>query len=269
MGKALTQKDIVDDLKRLGLEQGMAVEVHSSLSSLGYVEGGASTVITALMEVVGEQGAIVMPADLMSPLLPLTDEDKARGIYAKSRSLDENADGKTGMGIIADTFRTWPNTCLGKGIHRVCAWGRDAERYRQDRYKYLLSIDGWALLIGVDIYHCSSMHIAEETVKLPQEIYDHFQQPEAIQQEIDRMYPPVEGWFIQYRDPNASKTEVDETKTEGAWEKVVKEAERRGLIKRGRVGQADCMLFKVKTVVGIFEDFRRTDPFKLFGIEKK
>ena len=66
----LTQLDIVNGLKALGLEQGAVVEVHSSLSSLGYVEGGAPTVIKALIEVVGEQGAVVMPADRISPLLP-------------------------------------------------------------------------------------------------------------------------------------------------------------------------------------------------------
>jgi aminoglycoside 3-N-acetyltransferase len=66
----LTQDAIVNGLKRLGLAPGMAVEVHSSLSRLGFVEGGASTVIQALMEVVGEQGAIVMPADLISPCSP-------------------------------------------------------------------------------------------------------------------------------------------------------------------------------------------------------
>lgn len=259
MEKTLTQKDIMDGLKRLGLEQGMAVEVHSSLSSLGYVERGASTVIMALIEVVGEQGAIVMPADLISPLLPLTEEDKILGIVAKVRMLDENADEKSGMGVIADTFRHWPDTCLGKGVHRVCAWGRDAERYSQERYEYLLSVDGWALLIGVDIHRCSSMHIAEEKVKVPQEIRDYFRLPDAIQQELDRSYPGPE-WFVIHGDP-------DTPVTEDAWDRVVQEADRRGLIRRGKIGQADCMLFKAKVVVGIYEDFRRTDPFKLFGIE--
>ena len=78
MQKPLTQKDIVDDLKRLGLERGTAVEVHSSLSSLGFVEGGASTVISALMDVVGEDGAIVMSAYLVTPLIPLTEEEKRK-----------------------------------------------------------------------------------------------------------------------------------------------------------------------------------------------
>jgi aminoglycoside 3-N-acetyltransferase len=261
MGKTLTQQNIIDGLKGLGLEQGMAVEVHSSLSSLGYVAGGASTIITALIEVVGEQGAIVMPADLISPLLPLTAEDRAIGIVAKVRMLDENADEKSGMGVIADTFRHWPDTCLGKGVHRVCAWGRDAERYSQKSYEYLLSVDGWALLIGVDIHRCSSMHIAEEKVQVPQEIRDHFRLPEAIQQELDRLYPSPE-WYVVYGNPNAPVTD-------DAWDRVVQEADRKGLIRRGKIGQADCLLFKAKPVVEIYENFRRTDPFKLFGIEKK
>ena len=35
--------------------------VHTSLKRMGYVCGGAQTVIEALMEVVGEDGTIMMP----------------------------------------------------------------------------------------------------------------------------------------------------------------------------------------------------------------
>ena len=38
-----------------------AVMVHTSLKRMGYVCGGAQTVIEALMEVVGENGTIMMP----------------------------------------------------------------------------------------------------------------------------------------------------------------------------------------------------------------
>jgi len=55
MQKPLTQKDIIDDLKRLGLECGAAVEVHSSLSSMRVIEGGAPAVITPLINIVGEE----------------------------------------------------------------------------------------------------------------------------------------------------------------------------------------------------------------------
>ena len=256
MQKILTQSDIVDGLKLLGLERGAAVEVHSSLSSLGCVEGGAATVIKALMDVVGEDGAIVMSAYLVTLPLPLTDEEKKKGIIAKVRFLDENAESKTGMGMIADTFCKWPNTYLGKGIHRVCAWGHNAQQHSQG-YEYLLSINGWVLLIGVDITRCSSMHTAESKVEWPKEIIESFQLPDEIQYQ----YPETE-WYVQYQDPHKPLLE-------NAWEKVRIEAERRGLIKRGTIGKAECMLFKGKGVVGIYEECLRTDPFKLFGIDKE
>jgi aminoglycoside 3-N-acetyltransferase len=36
--------------------------VHSSLSSFGYVESGAETVINALMEAISDSGALLMPS---------------------------------------------------------------------------------------------------------------------------------------------------------------------------------------------------------------
>ena len=44
----IDKERIIKDLKDLGLKEGDTVIVHSSLSSLGYVEGGADTVIDAL-----------------------------------------------------------------------------------------------------------------------------------------------------------------------------------------------------------------------------
>lgn len=255
MQKPLTQKDIVDDLKRLGLERDAAVEVHSSLRSMGFVENGAQTVINALMEVVGEEGAIVMSAYLVTPLIPLTEEEKRKGITAKVRKLDEHAHCKTGMGVIVDTFCKLPDTYLGKGINRVCAWGRDAKLHSQG-YEYLLSIDGWVLLIGVDIHRCSCMHTAEDKVEWPKEILEHFELPEEIQQQY-----PKSDWYVEYQDPHKPLPE-------DAWGKVQMEAERRGLIRRGHIGKAECMLFKAKPVVDIYEEFLRTEPFELFGIEK-
>jgi len=255
MQKPLTQKDIADDLKRLGLERGAAVEVHSSLSSMGFVEGGAPTVINTLMDVVGEEGAIVMSAYLVTPLIPLTEEEKRKGITAKVRKLDENTDCKTGMGVIVDTFCKWPGTYLGKGINRVCAWGHNAKLHSQG-YEYLLSINGWVLLIGVDIHRCSCMHTAEDKVEMPQEILEHFELPEEIQRE----YPKTD-WYVEYNEPHKPLPE-------DAWGKVQMEAERRGLIRRGYIGKAKCMLFKAKPVVDIYEEFLRQDPFELFGIKK-
>ncbi|MFO7947115.1 MAG: AAC(3) family N-acetyltransferase [Armatimonadota bacterium] len=57
----VTCDDIVAGLRDIGLKEADLVQVHSSLSSFGYVEGGADTVVDALLEVVGPRGTVMMP----------------------------------------------------------------------------------------------------------------------------------------------------------------------------------------------------------------
>jgi len=53
MSSIVMKSDIESGLLKLGVKVGMVVEVHSSLHSFGYVDGGAKTLIEALMQVVG------------------------------------------------------------------------------------------------------------------------------------------------------------------------------------------------------------------------
>lgn len=71
----VTKKELKESLKALGIENGMTLEVHSSLSSFGGLEGGAETVIDTLKELVTTEGSIFMPALRLSPELPLSEED--------------------------------------------------------------------------------------------------------------------------------------------------------------------------------------------------
>lgn len=45
-----TIETITKDLKALGVEKGMTIIVHSSLSSIGWISGGAVAVVEALMK---------------------------------------------------------------------------------------------------------------------------------------------------------------------------------------------------------------------------
>ena len=51
--KIVLKQDILDALAQAGVRQGKAIMVHTSLSSLGFVCGGAQVVIEALLESVG------------------------------------------------------------------------------------------------------------------------------------------------------------------------------------------------------------------------
>ncbi len=56
--KTIIRSDITDALKSVGLQSGDSVMVHTSLGKIGYVCGGAQTVIEPLIEVVGQQTEI-------------------------------------------------------------------------------------------------------------------------------------------------------------------------------------------------------------------
>ncbi len=245
----LTKEAIRADLQKLGVRSGDILEVHSSLRKLGWVPGGAPAVVEALIETVGPMGAILMSAYPVTPALPLTEEETARGITWKVQILDDPHE-KSGLGAIVDAFRKRPDTCLGQGLHRVCAWGRDAALFAQDGYRRLVEMDGRVLLLGVGIDRCSCMHLVEGKVPLPEDISRRFQIPDDLLRDY-----PRERWSIGY-GPELP---------DDPWKKVWDTALERGLVQQGKAGAADTFLFQARPVLAIFEEWRRADPYGLYG----
>lgn len=145
---ALNKQDLINGFCKAGINKGDEIEVHSSLSSFGYVDGGAETVISALKKAVGDNGSIFMPALRLSPELPLTEEDKKAGITSKIKILPENRM-HSAMGIIADTFRMMPDTVTGDGIFAVSGWGRNANEAGEPPVKPWYSIQTQAYEKGL------------------------------------------------------------------------------------------------------------------------
>ncbi len=246
--KTLTQSEIENGFRDIGLSEGMFLEVHSSLSSFGHVEGGANAVIHALMNVIGRSGAIIMATFPVSLPMPLLDIDVQRGLTYKTKIFDEASDERSGMGVISDTFRKMPGVLTGKGVRRVSAWGKDADKNSKGLTN-LIENDGHALLIGVDIYRLTSMHYMES--KLPDEVRQIFEPPEEI-----KKYYPEDQWYIETGHPPVQ-----------AWYKIQNEAYKRGLIRDKLIGKSKCMFFKVNDVIRIYEKAIETDPLGLYGLK--
>ena len=88
----VTKEDIKKGLYELGLKRGYDIGVHSSLSSFGYVEDRADTVIDSLLETVGHEGTVVMPTYSNNrENLEKTQEDIELGVTWKHRIFPYNS----------------------------------------------------------------------------------------------------------------------------------------------------------------------------------
>jgi len=160
-GFTLLKEDIKNGLRELGLKAGDVVMVHSSLSSMGYVVGGADTVIDALLEVVGEEGTIVMPTYTFMEPWEFFSYDP------------EETPSKTGR--ITEVFRhrpgvlrsrrppRWPFAAVGPHAEEIIRCreipSRDLEN---DEFYRMGQLGGFVLLLGVPQMNNTAIHHAEE-----------------------------------------------------------------------------------------------------------
>ncbi|MFD2671525.1 aminoglycoside N(3)-acetyltransferase [Marinicrinis sediminis] len=181
----LTREMLLKELQALGVERGQVLMVHSSLSRLGYVVGGAVTVIEALIEAVGEQGTLVMPAqstDLSDPAqwnYPPVPSHWWNEMRRHMPAYDPRTTMTYGMGKIAETFRSYPGVLRSSHPHfSFCAYGRLASDLLHPHtleqglgessplgrcYRHQARI----LLLGVDHEVNTALHLAEYRANYP------------------------------------------------------------------------------------------------------
>lgn len=58
---SLSQRGMVRGLRQTGLKSGDVVLAHSGMRAFGRIEGGAETVVAAILEVLGERGTLSGP----------------------------------------------------------------------------------------------------------------------------------------------------------------------------------------------------------------
>jgi aminoglycoside 3-N-acetyltransferase len=175
----ITVESMTSDLRALGVEAGQTVLVHGSLSSLGWVCGGAPAVVDALQRVVGEDGTIVMPthspgnmdpSNMENPPVPESWYDTIRDRMPPYRPAVTPTQG---MGAIAECFRSCPDVRRSSHPqHSFAAWGADAGFVTDDHsLEYSLGeesplarvydLDGDVLFLGTTHATDTSLHLAE------------------------------------------------------------------------------------------------------------
>src|SRR5829696_7137660 len=105
---------LVRDLRNLGLEPGGVTMVHCRMSALGYVVGGAETVVRALLDVVGPEGTLVAYTgwqDAPPDDLGVLDEAARRAYLEEHPPYDpRTALSSRDHGRVPEALRTWPGS---------------------------------------------------------------------------------------------------------------------------------------------------------------
>ncbi|MGQ1889372.1 AAC(3) family N-acetyltransferase [Thermophagus sp. OGC60D27] len=111
-----TKEDLVFDLKKAGIPAGALLHLKVSVRAIGKIEGGARTLLDALLETVGPNGTLVIDSFVTSYPLPLNREHAAKLSTPKSPSY---------AGALANVMISHPNSVRSKHpIQRFTAIGK-------------------------------------------------------------------------------------------------------------------------------------------------
>ena len=162
-----TVRRIADDLRAVGVRQGGVLMVHSSFSAMGHVPGGAETVILGLLDGLGPEGTLLMPA------LSYDHVTRDQPVFDVRRT-------PSNVGAIPEFFRTRPGTRRSAHpTHSACAIGPLADALLSDHhldstpcgphspFHRLHNYGGQVLMLGCGLRPNTSMHSIEEIVEPP------------------------------------------------------------------------------------------------------
>ncbi len=256
INKTIYNKEmLVKDIKAMGIEATDALLIHSSMKSVGQVEGGADTVIDAFLEVLSE-GMFMLPTHTwaqMSAEYNLFDpesEDACTGImpnlfYKREgvvRSLHpthsmavygkasvKGEDGKKRI-ITANEYVQGEENVTTPCAANGC-WGR------------LLDIDAKILLLGVNHVKNTFIHAIGEMFDVPERFT-----AEPVLFKIKMPDGSIKENYV-YRHYNKNTAHISES-----FEKLAEGYLERGAAKYVKFGDADCILCSAKGLYEVTKD---------------
>jgi aminoglycoside 3-N-acetyltransferase len=238
-GPLVTRDTVAAQLGTLGVKTGEILLVHSSLSSLGWVNGGAVAVVQGLLDALGPSGTLVVPtqsAQLSDPALwarPPVPEEWWDRIRATMPPYDPLITPTRGVGVIPETVRTWPGALRSAHPHTSFAavgphareitdgHAPDCRLGERSPLARLEKLGARVLLLGAGYDACTSFHLAEYRIPAPL---------------ADVGRPAPGGGWETVTEVSISSERFDE---------LGYDFERDRPVVRGKVGAAEVRLFSV------------------------
>jgi aminoglycoside 3-N-acetyltransferase len=166
--------DLSSAFRGLEIPEPAPLMVHASLSAFGMVEGGAQTVVEALLEVFS---IVLMPAftykTMVVPEVGPPDNGLVYGTYAdanrRAQIFQPDMPADRLIGMIPEMFRLHPEA--RRSSHPILSFaGVGADRFLESQtiseplatFRLLVNEKAWVLLLGVDHTVNTALHYAEK-----------------------------------------------------------------------------------------------------------
>lgn len=254
----VTREDLVKQLRDLGVGPGEVLMVHCSLSTMGYVVGGADAVVVALVELLGQSGTLMAmtgwehDAYHLHEWPPALQEAYRRDPPAFDPELSEAA---RDYGRLAERVRTWRGA--RHSAHPECrfsAIGPRAEWITADHpqnHPYgprsplakLVEARGSVLMLGAPLETLTLLHHAEELAPIPEKKIVRYSCP-------IRTGSGVEWVAVEDIDTSVGAFPYEHVVGDrDAFEVIAEEALAAGIARSGRVGESTSHLFPARELV--------------------
>lgn len=170
--KSFSPEELENKLRKLGIEEGDTVCVHSSWDEFYNFSGNPEKVIEIFLNILGNEGTLMMPS---YPLL------------RKENSVFSLKSTPTKAGLLPEVFRNYPGVKRSLDIHSVVALGKNAVLLTESHqfsktswdenspYYILKAIKGKVINFGLGKYHVGTvMHCADSILSKELEYFKTF-----------------------------------------------------------------------------------------------
>ena len=114
----ITKNDLIRDLLKLGVVRGDTLNVKASIKSIGVIDGGANTLIEALLEVVGDTGTLVTDS-FVTMYSPFSLQFWTNIVDCRTASY---------AGALANALSKYPGAIRSTPSSKICLIGRQGAR---------------------------------------------------------------------------------------------------------------------------------------------
>lgn len=234
----VTQKDIENGLREIGLERGDIVMVHSSLSRFGEVEGGADTVVDAILAVIGPEGTMVVPTFNYNPD-PFDPKVTPSLTGAITEAVRHRPD------AVRSLHPTHSVAAIGEDVERITGGHEDVDAFGTGSALYnILEMNGKILQLGVTHTSNSMIHVAEEIAQMP---YLH------VSRSVTIKGPNGQVITKTIRRPGCSR----------GFNKIEDDLEQTGQLRETMIGKSRVRLMPAATLVAVAVQMLKDDPASL------